>query len=137
MSESMQCECPLAGYCNRHSVKKSKHWHKLCQNHPSYRAAWDRGNGPGQTEHLSARMERRSRVVAAKQKTDRLIGWIKSCRRPGDEGLGDTASRLRAMASRPSEIHTLIRRLMQQCDCQPADAVARLNKEHPYPAHAG
>jgi len=131
------CTCPLASYCERHTINKSPHWHKLCQTRLDYRAAWDRGIGPGQTEKLAARMERRAKVVAAREKTDRLIVWIKSCRRPGDEGLGDTASRLRAMASRPSEIHTLIRRLMQQCDCQPADAVALLNRDHPYSAPTG
>lgn len=134
---SKPCECELAGYCSRHSVKKSKHWHRLCQTHAAYRAAWDRGDGPGQTGNLSERLERRARIIEAVEKQERLIGWIKSCRQPGDEGVGDTASRLRAMASRPSEIHTLIRRLMQQCDCQPADAVALLNRDHPYSAPTG
>jgi len=134
---SKPCECELAGYCSRHSVKKHAHWHRLCQTRPEYRAAWDRGDGPGQTEHLTARMERHAKAVAAREKTDRLIVWLKSCRQPGDEGVGDTASRLRAMASKPSDIHTLIKRLMQQCDCQPADAVALLNRDHPYSAPTG
>jgi len=127
------CTCPIAGWCDRHKIDKGEHWHKLCREHSDYRAAWDRGAGPGQTEKLAARVERRAKVVAAREKTERLICWIKSCRQPGDDGVGDTASRLRAMASRPSEIHTLIKMLMQQCDCKPADAVARLNEQYHYP----
>lgn len=43
-----KCECPLAGYCNRHGVNKTPHEHKLCQNHPTYFKAWEEGRGPGQ-----------------------------------------------------------------------------------------
>jgi hypothetical protein len=42
------CECPLAGYCNRHGVNKTPHQHKLCQNHPTVFKAWEEGRGPGQ-----------------------------------------------------------------------------------------
>lgn len=133
---STDCENCIV-YCTRHGIKKPQSWIKLCKTNKAYFNAWEKGTGPGQTEKLAARMERRAKVVAAREKIDRLIVWIKSCRRPGDEGLGDTASRLRAMASRPSEIHTLIRRLMQQCDCQRADAVALLNRDHPYSAPTG
>jgi hypothetical protein len=126
------CECELAGYCNRHSVKKSKHWHRLCQTHVAYRAAWDRGDGPGQTEKLAARVERRAKVVAAREKTDRLIGWLTFLRQPQDDGVGDTANRLKMLASNPSDVHTAIKRLMSQCSCQPVDAIARLNREWPY-----
>ncbi len=42
------CECPLAGYCNRHEMTKNVHHHKLCQNHEGYFNAWEEGRGPGQ-----------------------------------------------------------------------------------------
>jgi len=42
------CECPLAGYCNRHGITKNLHHHKLCQNHEGYFNAWEEGHGPGQ-----------------------------------------------------------------------------------------
>jgi len=42
------CECPLAGYCNRHGVTKHLHHHKLCQNHQGYFDMWEEGRGPGQ-----------------------------------------------------------------------------------------
>lgn len=42
------CECPLAGFCNRHGVEKSSHLHKLCQNHPGYFNMWEECRGPNQ-----------------------------------------------------------------------------------------
>lgn len=42
------CECPLAGYCNRHGVNKSAHLHKLCQNNERYFKMWEECKGPGQ-----------------------------------------------------------------------------------------
>jgi hypothetical protein len=42
------CECPLAGFCNRHGVKKTDHLHKLCQNHTGYFNMWEKCRGPGQ-----------------------------------------------------------------------------------------
>jgi hypothetical protein len=41
------CECPLAGYCNRHGITKTPHQHKLCQNHMGYFNMWEKGKGPG------------------------------------------------------------------------------------------
>lgn len=46
--EKTNCECPLAGYCNRHKIEKSPHMHKLCQNHPKYFQMWEECRGPGQ-----------------------------------------------------------------------------------------
>lgn len=45
------CECPLAGYCERHGVNKSAHLHKLCQNHIGYFAMWEDCHGPNQNPH--------------------------------------------------------------------------------------
>lgn len=42
------CECPLAGFCERHGIQKSSHYHKLCQNHAGYFAQWEACRGPGQ-----------------------------------------------------------------------------------------
>jgi hypothetical protein len=42
------CECPEPGWCQRHGVQKSPHWHHLCQTHPEYFAIWEAGTGPGQ-----------------------------------------------------------------------------------------
>lgn len=50
MTENKQteCECPIAGYCNRHQVNKSAHLHKLCQNHIGYFNMWEECRGPNQ-----------------------------------------------------------------------------------------
>lgn len=44
------CECPLAGYCNRHKVNKSIKLHELCQTKMNYFQAWEEGRGPRQNE---------------------------------------------------------------------------------------
>lgn len=36
------CECPLAGYCERHKKTKGPSMHRLCQTRDDYRAKWDR-----------------------------------------------------------------------------------------------
>jgi len=45
---SPPCECPIAGFCDRHKVNKGEHWRKLCQTDEKYRQAWDDNTGPGQ-----------------------------------------------------------------------------------------
>lgn len=42
------CECPLAGFCERHGVHKSAHLHKLCQSHIGYFVMWEDCQGPNQ-----------------------------------------------------------------------------------------
>lgn len=39
---SPPCECPLAGYCERHQRSKGPLNHQLCQTNPAYRTLWDR-----------------------------------------------------------------------------------------------
>lgn len=79
--------------------------------------------------------ERVAKVEETKARTQRLIGWLTFFRASDDRGVGDTASRLKSLVRPRSDAHYLIRRLLAQCACKPADAVARLNAEHPYPAH--
>jgi hypothetical protein len=43
-----ECTCKEPGWCERHQVHKSAHWHHLCQTREPYRRAWDEGRGPGQ-----------------------------------------------------------------------------------------
>lgn len=45
------CECPVAGYCNRHKVNKGglyEHFHRFCRTSMSFFNAWEEGRGPGQ-----------------------------------------------------------------------------------------
>lgn len=49
MSEKITpCECPMAGFCNRHGVQKSAHLHKLCKGHIGYFTMWEECRGPNQ-----------------------------------------------------------------------------------------
>jgi hypothetical protein len=50
MEKTTKCECPLAGYCNRHQVQKTPHMHKLCENHQGYFELWENCKGPGQDQ---------------------------------------------------------------------------------------
>lgn len=50
MEKTTKCECPLAGYCNRHQVQKTPHMHKLCGNHQGYFELWENCKGPGQDQ---------------------------------------------------------------------------------------
>lgn len=45
-----KCECPVAGYCQRHQVRKNQHWHYLCQTRSDYFDAYEAGRGPGQKQ---------------------------------------------------------------------------------------
>ncbi len=75
---------------------------------------------------------RRARVKEATERTLRLIGWLTFFRLPDDRGVGDTASRLLPTGKQSPDAGALIKRLLDQCACKPVDAVAKLNKEHPY-----
>ena len=44
------CECPLAGFCKKHNMNKTPHYHKLCQNHQGYFNQWEKCQGPGQDQ---------------------------------------------------------------------------------------
>jgi len=128
------CECPLAGYCERHKVAKGKHWHKLCQTNSDYRDAWDAGRGPGQPRKpLSPEQrEKKERIQEAAAKQQRLIGWLSVLRRPGERGAGDTAHRLCMRACRAPDASEALQRLLKQCSCTRVDAVAKLNQQWPW-----
>jgi len=44
------CQCELAGYCERHKVRKATRMVELCKHGGEYWEAWESGNGPGQGE---------------------------------------------------------------------------------------
>lgn len=86
-----QCECPIAGYCERHHVTKNEHWHKLCQRE-DYFQAWEEGRGPGQTRAQKKHNDRRE-----KNEMKPHPRWVRLLQRlstPEDIGLGATAKRL-------------------------------------------
>ena len=55
------CDCPLAGYCERHRVDKTPHLHRLCRTNQRYYAAWEEGRGIGQRMPKAEREFRESR----------------------------------------------------------------------------
>lgn len=109
---------------------------------PSKREKWlqyfhgeaDNVEGKGRLLTLE-QQERVAKVEENKARTQRLIGWLTFFRHPGEAGVGDTAARLKQIATRSPDAHTLLERLLKRCACTPADAVAKLNAEHPYPAN--
>jgi len=50
MEKRTGCECPLAGFCKKHNMNKTPHYHKLCQNHVGYFNQWEDCRGPGQDQ---------------------------------------------------------------------------------------
>ena len=132
---SSPCDCPLAGYCKRHNLKKSEHWHHLCLTKEKYRAAWDEGIGPGQNSPLltTEQLEKKTRIQEKVATRNRLIGWLTFFKQKTDSGVGDTAFRLLQQANRRSPTIKLeIVTLMKQCSCSRVNAVEQLNKQYPY-----
>ncbi len=131
------CTCPLAGWCERHQVVKHKTWHKLCQSHAKYRAAWDEGRGPGQARAplTPAQLAKKEKIRQRVERQQRLLSWLSFWRHPGDRGAGDAAQRLFSQATVKSEAAEVLDSLLRQCSCSREDAVTRLNTEHPYPAN--
>jgi hypothetical protein len=43
-----QCECLMAGWCERHKINKSRMLHERCQFDRAFWDAWERGKGPKQ-----------------------------------------------------------------------------------------
>lgn len=131
------CECPLAGYCQRHQVKKANGWHKLCQTKQAYFDAWENGTGPGQVRKPDETRElRRKKVEEATKRKARLIEWLRLFRLESEKGLGDTSDRLVKQKKKsppwvPGDAHDAIRCLLKQCSCSRQDAVARLNEQYP------
>lgn len=80
------CECPLAGYCKRHNVRKNAAWHKLCTTNDNYFKTWEQGKGPGQFAG-----------VKHDDKPPSWVGLVSYFKAPEDAGVGDTVQRYAAM----------------------------------------
>lgn len=57
IQSTTECECPLAGYCERHKTRKTPHMHLLCATRPKYFALWETGVGPGQQVQIAPRRQ--------------------------------------------------------------------------------
>lgn len=125
-----KCECVIAGFCERHKITKSDHWHRLCQEHENYFQAWEQGTGPGQN-HISNpnREARRIAVQEAVRLKKELVEWLRTQRIDGEKGIGDTATRL---VTEPIKQKERILRLIKQASCRTCDAITKLNQQYPY-----
>lgn len=130
---SKPCECPAAGYCERHGVHKTPTWHRLCQSDDRYRRAWDSGRGPGQPERPETdadKQDRKQRIEKRVKQNASLKRAIRFIKAP-TEGLGDAAVRLleQAQRSQRHQIATKLRRLLQCASCNQGRAIQHLNQE--------
>lgn len=66
------CECPAAGFCQRHGVEKNATLHKLCQTKDSYRQAWDAKKMPFQRVKPVA-VARKSKARKSDRVTSRVF----------------------------------------------------------------
>ena len=64
------CECPLAGFCKKHNMHKTPHYHKLCKHHQGYFNQWEQCRGPGQ-DQAECRQNKHKQNSTEIQKTER------------------------------------------------------------------
>lgn len=82
----------------------------------------------------SAKASVRQRIASRREAEKRLIAWIAGFRIPSEQGLGDTAERLLTAAKDrgKTELASIIKNLLQACDCQKELRQAAWNERHPY-----
>jgi hypothetical protein len=99
------CQCNISGtkdgwaWCERHQVKKTAHWVRLCQTRPDYFQAWEEGRGPGQvrSKGLGDRVSQALSLVGiTEQRVSKLLGRPCGCGKRR-EALNRLGSRLRKM----------------------------------------
>jgi hypothetical protein len=91
------CECPLAGFCNRHGIKKTEHYHKLCQNHTGYFNMWEECRGPGQTftDCTEKRTPEEIQASVEEVKAKAEAAQVKNCELCGKGGCNGACKRTR------------------------------------------
>lgn len=113
------CECKLAGWCNRHQRTKTDHLLHLCQTRDDYFNLWESGNNK----------TTKGRVKSDKQEKDaRLVSWLKVFAEPTDRGIGDTVERLLAKAGGRA-IKSVLSKIGVGCGC--TDRQEWLNRKYP------
>lgn len=78
------CECPLAGYCQRHGIEKTNHEHKLCQNHPGYFKKWEEGKGPKQDNQTIAEIPKKEKGEVVVGDTGNICQFCKNTKCTGE-----------------------------------------------------
>lgn len=84
---------------------------------------------------VTTKGEREIRLARVKEnvaRMERLVGWLTFFRQPGEVGVGDTARRFNMRTCKKPQLHRLLKRLIEACDCKDEDAIPRLNQRFPY-----
>ena len=113
------CECKLAGWCNRHQRTKTSHMLHLCQTREEYFNLWEKGNN------------KKSRVIVKEAKRDkdaRLVEWLKLFAIESDRGVGDIVERMLSKVGGRA-IKMSLKKLGVNCGC--TNRQEALNKKYP------
>jgi len=94
------CECPLAGYCNRHGIKKNHHYHKLCQNHTGYFKMWEECRGPGQNFIDCDKKEEKTDKEVKKSQEEAKLPEVSKCVFCNNEGCNGQCRNNQALPSK-------------------------------------
>lgn len=76
------CECPFAGWCERHGMEKRRRQHELCQTNLRYWNKWEKGEG-GATVKQSDDNQKNSGIKSKAKKKSRKSSRL-SCQHRGD-----------------------------------------------------
>lgn len=116
------CECPVAGYCERHKRMKAGRLHELCRTDMRYFDMWDRQS----MDNPSPRQDK------YKKEHERRSTWVNRLSRyrlESDRGVGDVVERLAAKAG-GRFIKRAAAVLGISCGCQ--DRQKWLNEQYPF-----
>jgi len=76
--------------------------------------------------------ERRDRILKARAKQERLVGWLIFLRMPEDRGVGDTVERLLECSTDQADARNALVELQKKCNCRTKDATAWMNERWKY-----
>ncbi len=126
------CECPIAGYCDRHKMNKPGRLHLLCQTNQLYFDRWE--TQAGDPKVSEERELRRQRVIERSKDEKRFRDWCASMREPEDIGLGDTLYGLliQCQSRKRSTVKKRIVDFMKVYACVRKTAREVLNERFPY-----
>ena len=84
------CQCDIidGGFCERHQVKKSASWVKLCRQRGKYWQAWESGRGPSQRKSPYTSRTQPPPILGPGWHTKRLLAMFGIA---GEEGCGCTS----------------------------------------------
>jgi hypothetical protein len=117
---SERCECPNAGWCQRHRMSKPPHLHRLCQSREDYRSLWDR--------KAQQPVDGKAQTPKPPQ-TPSWVGIVSYFRSSEDTGVGDTVQRYAAMLG-GELFKAWAKRIGLPCQC--TQRQAEWNQRWPY-----